>query len=106
MYDTQVQTVVWPGGGNEVPRGWVVPKNGRPLLIGIPNKNGYKEFVSTSVDSENRTTFHGFCIDVFESAIANLPYSLAFNFYKYGNGSSTPSYDALVNKIVEKVQCF
>lgn len=72
-------------------------------MIGVPNKIGYKEFVSTAVDSDNRTTFHGFCIDVFEKALAYLPYSVAYNFYKFGNGSSTPSYDSLVNKIVEKV---
>ena len=99
----QLQPVIWPGGVVEVPRGWVVPKNGRPLVIGVPNKIGYKEFVSSSVDSEDRTSFHGFCIDVFQQALSNLPYSLAFSFTKYGNGSSTPSYDALVNKIVEKV---
>lgn len=102
----QLQTVIWPGGVVEVPRGWVVPKNGRPLVIGVPNKIGYKEFVSWSVDSDNRTSFHGFCIDVFQQALSNLPYSLAYSFTKYGNGSSTPSYDALVNMIVEKVQPF
>ncbi|XP_024395915.1 glutamate receptor 3.6 isoform X2 [Physcomitrium patens] len=97
-----IQTVIWPGGVTEVPRGWVVPKNGRPLLIGVPNKIGYKEFVSSAVDSANRTSFHGFCIDVFQQALAYLPYSISYSFMKYGNGSSTPSYDALVNKVVEK----
>jgi ionotropic glutamate receptor len=80
----------------------VVPKNGRPLDIGVPNKLGYKEFVSMAVDSSNRTTFHGFCIDVFEKALAYLPYSVTFNFHRFGNGSSTPSYDALVAKVVNK----
>lgn len=102
----QLQAVLWPGFVTEVPRGWVVPKNGRPLVIGVPNKIGYKEFVSSTLDSENRTTFHGFCIDVFLQALANLPYPLTYIFSKYGNGSSTPSYDALVNMIADKVQPF
>jgi len=102
----QLQTILWPGFVTEVPRGWVVPKNGRPLVIGVPNKIGYKEFVSSTLDSENRTSFHGFCIDVFLQALANLPYPLAYSFSKYGNGSSTPSYDALINMIVDKVHMF
>jgi ionotropic glutamate receptor len=101
----QMQNIIWPGGSVNTPRGWVVPKNGRPLDIGVPNKLGYKEFVSMAVDSSNRTTFHGFCIDVFEKALAYLPYSVTFNFHRFGNGSSTPSYDALVAKVVNKV-CF
>lgn len=101
-----LQTVIWPGGVTDVPRGWVVPKAGKTLIIGVPNRIGYKEFLSSSTDSENRTTYHGFCIDVFQRALEYLPYSLAYNFTKYGNGSSTPSYDALVQKIVKKVPPF
>lgn len=102
----QLQPVIWPGFVTEVPRGWVVPKNGRPLIIGVPNKIGYKEFVTSTLDYENRTSFHGFCVDVFLQALTNLPYPLAYSFSKYGNGSSTPNYDALVNKIVDKVPLY
>lgn len=101
---TGLQAVIWPGGGLEVPRGWVVPKIGRPLVIGVPNRIGYKEFISSSTDSENRTTFSGFCIDVFQKALEYLPYSLDYNFTLYGNGNATPNYDDLINQIVDKVQ--
>lgn len=99
---SQLQTVIWPGGGVDVPKGWVVPKIGRPLVIGVPNRVGYKEFVESSVDSNNRTAFRGFCIDVFQQALSNLPYAVSYYFTSFGDGNSTPSYDALVDEIAEK----
>ncbi|CAN1156532.1 Glutamate receptor 3.2 [Linum perenne] len=30
-----LSTVVWPGGGKFVPRGWILPRNGKPLRIGV-----------------------------------------------------------------------
>ncbi|KAI5054925.1 hypothetical protein GOP47_0030070 [Adiantum capillus-veneris] len=98
----KLQDVVWPGGSAQVPRGWVVPKNGRPLIIGVPNKTGYKEFVTARQDARNVTTFHGFCINVFESAISYLPYSVTYTFVSFGNGSITPSYGELINRIDTK----
>lgn len=94
--------MIWPGGGTAVPRGWVVPKNGRPLLIGLPFKKGYQEFVGISTDSNNQTTYSGYCIDVFEKALALLPYGVTYDFVKFGNGNTTPSYDALVDQVAEK----
>lgn len=88
----------------DVPKGWVVPKIGRPLVIGVPNRVGYKEFVESSVDSNNRTAFRGFCIDVFQQALSNLPYAVSYYFTSFGDGNSTPSYDALVDEIAEKVK--
>lgn len=85
-----------------MPRGWVVPKNGRPLTIGVPFKTGYQEFVGISTDS-NKTTYTGYCIDVFEKALSLLPYAVAYDFVTFGNGSNTPNYDALVEQITEKV---
>ncbi|MCO5569397.1 hypothetical protein L7F22_023109 [Adiantum nelumboides] len=98
----KLQDVVWPGGSAQVPRGWVVPKNGRPLIIGVPNKTGYKEFVTARQDARNITTFHGFCINVFESAISYLPYAVTYTFVSFGNGSTTPNYGELINKIATK----
>lgn len=97
-----LQSIIWPGGSSITPRGWVVPKNGKPLIIGVPNKNGYKEFVSARVVN-NVTTYTGFCIDVFLNALANLPYAVAYTFVSFGNGTVTPSYDELVNQVEDKV---
>ncbi|KAL2652764.1 hypothetical protein R1flu_020892 [Riccia fluitans] len=95
----KLQDVIWPGGTAQVPKGWVVPKNGKPLLIGVPFKVGYKEFVDIN---PNRTMFHGFCIEVFQAALAFLPYSASFKFEVFGNGTSTPNYDELVEQVVKK----
>ncbi|KAG6549143.1 hypothetical protein Mapa_009369 [Marchantia paleacea] len=95
----KLQDVIWPGGTAQVPKGWVVPKNGKPLLIGVPYKVGYREFVDIN---PNRTMFHGFCIEVFQAALTFLPYSVSYKFEVYGNGTSTPNYDDLVEEIVNK----
>ncbi|XP_002963727.2 glutamate receptor 3.3 [Selaginella moellendorffii] len=100
--EQKLEDVIWPGGAVRVPRGWMVPKNGRPLVIGVPNKQGYKEFVDTALGPDNATVFHGFCIDVFQAALSYLPYTVPYSFQLYGNGTSTPSYDELVQKVVNK----
>jgi ionotropic glutamate receptor len=100
----KLQDVTWPGGVSTVPRGWVVPKNGMPLTIGVPIKIGYPEFVSAKTDSAGVTTYHGFCIDVFETAITYLPYAVSYKFVPFGNGSVMPNYNELIEKIVTKVK--
>uniref|UniRef100_A0A2N9ESU5 Ionotropic glutamate receptor C-terminal domain-containing protein n=1 Tax=Fagus sylvatica TaxID=28930 RepID=A0A2N9ESU5_FAGSY len=40
--------VIWPGGTTNKPRGWVFPKNGRQLRVGVPNRVSYRDFVSLS----------------------------------------------------------
>ncbi|KAH7366134.1 hypothetical protein KP509_18G064700 [Ceratopteris richardii] len=98
----KLQHVVWPGGSMQVPRGWVVPKSGKPLIIGVPHKTGYKEFITATRDTRNVTTFHGLCINVFESAVSYLPYSVTYTFVSVGNGSASPNYSELISKIESK----
>ncbi|KAJ7265010.1 hypothetical protein O6H91_Y403300 [Diphasiastrum complanatum] len=98
----ELDGVIWPGGSLKVPHEWVIPNNGKPLLIGVPNKTGYKEFVDITVGEDNTTSFHGFCTDVFLAALTYLPYSVPYTFVAYGNGNSTPNYDDLVEQIANK----
>jgi hypothetical protein len=94
---------VWPGNSSEIPRGWVLPKNGRPLKIGVPKKAGFKQFITwSSTNSSNTTSFSGFCIDIFVNALKFLPYSVPYNFVLYGN-DSTPTYDDMIEQLVEEV---
>ncbi|CAI9786502.1 unnamed protein product [Fraxinus pennsylvanica] len=92
----QLYSVVWPGKTVSKPRGWVYPKNGKQLRIGVPIRVSYREFVS-QVPGTN--TFKGFCIDVFTAAINLLPYAVPYQFIPYGNGHENPSYTELVNLI-------
>ncbi|KAI5055045.1 hypothetical protein GOP47_0030190 [Adiantum capillus-veneris] len=96
--------VVWPGGGIQVPRGWVIPQNGRPLMIGVPKKAGYKELIRQSIDVHtNVTTFRGFCINVFEAAIRYLPYAVTYQFVTVmGTDNSTPIYDDLITQLANQ----
>ncbi|XP_057850920.2 glutamate receptor 3.3 isoform X2 [Cryptomeria japonica] len=91
--------IIWPGESKVVPRGWVFPNNGKELVIGVPRKIGFKEFVSTVNDSH---TPKGFCIDVFLAAVNLLSYALPYTFISYGTGNSTPSYDKLVEQVALK----
>lgn len=96
--------VVWPGGGIQVPRGWVIPQNGKPLMIGVPKKAGYKELIRQTTDvNTNVTTYHGFCINVFEAAIRYLPYAVTFQFVTAtGMDNSAPRYDDLIVRLANQ----
>ncbi|KAJ7525760.1 hypothetical protein O6H91_17G064900 [Diphasiastrum complanatum] len=95
-----LQDIIWPGGSIQVPRGWIFPRTGKHLVIGVPKKRGYKEFVGVTQVAEN-ITVTGFCIDVFVAACQLLPYSIDYTFEPYGT-DATPRYDDLVQKIVTK----
>eukprot|EP00249_Psilotum_nudum_P017988 c26587_g1_i1 orf=687-3488(-) len=91
--------VIWPGGGIQTPRGWMIPDNGRPLVFAVPDKIGYKQFVNVG-ELNNVSSFHGFCIDVFQDALQYLPYSVPYTFVRFGNGTT---YDQLIQQLADKV---
>eukprot|EP00268_Persea_americana_P047357 TRINITY_DN4929_c2_g1_i1.p1 TRINITY_DN4929_c2_g1~~TRINITY_DN4929_c2_g1_i1.p1 ORF type:complete len:952 (-),score=187.96 TRINITY_DN4929_c2_g1_i1:109-2964(-) len=94
----QLQSVIWPGGTATKPRGWVFPNNGKPLRIAVPNRVIYQEFVSKDRGPDG---VKGFCIDVFDAAVALLPYPVPRQFILYGNGLENPSYNELVNLVAQ-----
>ncbi|XP_075675366.1 glutamate receptor 3.2-like isoform X1 [Castanea sativa] len=98
----QLDSVVWPGGTTEKPRGWVFANNGRPLRIGVPNRVSYQDFVSRS-RVNGTDTVQGYCIDVFLAAIKLLPYAVPYRFILFGDGHKNPSYSELVNMITTNV---
>eukprot|EP00253_Pinus_taeda_P030572 PITA_30572 len=90
--------VIWPGENKLVPRGWALPNNGKHLVIGVPRKVGFQEFVKV----EDNNVFDGFCIDVFVAAASLLPYALPYTFVAFGNGHKNPNYDELVQQVALK----
>ncbi|KAL8126956.1 glutamate receptor 3.3-like [Apium graveolens] len=92
----KLHSVVWPGNTVTKPRGWVFPNYGKLLRIGVPDRVGYREFVSKS---RGTNTFKGFCIDVFTAAVDLLPYAVPYEFISYGDGKENPSYTGLVNEV-------
>lgn len=92
----KLYSVIWPGDTLTKPRGWVFPNNGKLLRIGVPNRAGYREFVSKIQGTQN---FKGFCIDVFTAAVSLLPYAVPYQFIPFGDGHKNPSYTELVHSI-------
>ncbi|TVU11263.1 hypothetical protein EJB05_44837, partial [Eragrostis curvula] len=98
-----LKPIVWPGergsSHSGVPKGWAVAPTGRELVIAVPVKHGFNQFVDVSGDSTSGTLkVTGYCIDVFDAVMKALPVS-----YRYVpfNGSST-SYDELVRLVAEQ----
>lgn len=83
--------IVWPGGSTTVPKGWVIPMNGKKLRIGVPVQDGFSELVNVS----------GYCIDVFKSAIASLTYEIPYEFvpFQSDDGKSAGSYNDLIDQV-------
>lgn len=92
----KLYSVVWPGGTKNNPRGWVFPRDGRKLRVGIPRRVSFLDFVN----QDNQThVIRGYCIDVFIAAIKLLPYAVPYEFILFGDGHHNPSYTDLVARI-------
>jgi ionotropic glutamate receptor len=108
-----LKDVVFPGleqSDIRVPKGWVFSPAGQELVIAVPVKHGFPEFVQVYNDTtSNRTVISGYCIDVFEAAIKVVqlqhPVPVYYRyepFYGIGGGKSG-SYDQLVDLVTEQV---
>ncbi|KAG0503267.1 hypothetical protein HPP92_003339 [Vanilla planifolia] len=97
-YSRFLYDVIWPGETTMKPRGWVFPDNGKKLRIGIPNRASYKEFVSKDTSPDG---VGGYAVDVFKAAVSLLPYPVPLQFIVFGNGSTNPNYDELVQKVAD-----
>jgi len=95
----KLSDIIWPGESQTVPRGWV---SGKQLIIGVPRKAGFKEFVNVTT-VKGSSAVKGYCIDVFVAAVQLLSYTVQYTFRSYGTGNSTPSYDDLVEQVALKV---
>ncbi|KAI7734668.1 hypothetical protein M8C21_009086 [Ambrosia artemisiifolia] len=91
-----LHSVIWPGQRIQKPRGWVFPENGRQLVIGVPHRVSFTEFVGQSNDTN---AFEGYCIDVFTSAVNLLPYAVPYKFQSYGDRVKNPSYIELLSLV-------
>ncbi|KAM7276419.1 hypothetical protein ACFE04_018285 [Oxalis oulophora] len=92
--------VTWPGGKTERPRGWILADDGRPLIIGVPRRASFVEFVTEDNSSHE---IRGYCIDVFLEARKLVPYDVPYIFKPFGDGRSNPSYDQLVGMVADDV---
>ena len=94
--------IIWPGGSTSSPRGWEIPTNGNKLRVGVPLRDGFKEFVNVTFNtSTNTTNVTGYCIDIFKAVMKKLPYSVDYEFIPFVNSSlqSNGTFDDLVYQV-------
>ncbi|MCD9645060.1 hypothetical protein HAX54_033713 [Datura stramonium] len=90
--------VEWPGELKRVPRGWTMPTDSKPLIIGVPGRTSFEKFVKVETVTEtNERKYSGFCIDLFKEVLKILEqnYTLPYEFEPF-NGS----YPDLVQQVI------
>ncbi|KAF3672661.1 Apoptosis inhibitory protein 5 isoform 1 [Capsicum annuum] len=90
--------VKWPGELKRVPKGWAMPTDSKPLIIGVPGRTSFEKFVKVETVAEtNERKYSGFCIDLFKEVVKILEqnYTLPYEFEPY-NGS----YPDLVQQVI------
>lgn len=95
-------SIIWPGDTTSVPKGWVIPTNGKKLKIGVPVKDGFAEFVKVTRDfTTNTTKVTGYCIDVFDAVMEALPYYVPYEYVPFAapDGKSAGDYNDLVYQV-------
>ncbi|KAL8100716.1 hypothetical protein AgCh_032828 [Apium graveolens] len=91
--------VIWPGESTHIPRGWEINVGGKKLKIGVPVKDGFTEFVRAERDPQtNSTTASGYYIDLFDSVVKVLPYSVKYEYVPFLIGIDG-SYNDFVHQV-------
>ncbi|CAH8270759.1 unnamed protein product [Arabidopsis lyrata] len=95
----RLRPIIWPGDTIFVPKGWEFPTNAKKLRIAVPKKDGFNNFVEVKKDANtNAPTITGFCIDVFETAMRQMPYAVPYEYipFETPDGKSRGSYDEMI----------
>ncbi|XVF18412.1 hypothetical protein REPUB_Repub11eG0019200 [Reevesia pubescens] len=95
--------IIWPGDTTSSPRGWEIPTNGKKLRIGVPMKLGFNQFIKVTWDPNSHiaTSVTGYCIDVFNAAMAAMPYAVTYDFIPFAtpDGKSAGTYNDLIFQV-------
>ncbi|KAL0874589.1 hypothetical protein Bca101_024294 [Brassica carinata] len=97
-----LRPIIWPGDTVGVPKGWVHPISPKKLRIAVPKKDGFNQFVKVTKDANtNVPAISGFCIDVFNTVINQMPYDVPFDYipFETPDGKSDGNYDEMVYKV-------
>ncbi|KAG2604722.1 hypothetical protein PVAP13_4NG144081 [Panicum virgatum] len=95
-----IKQILWPGDLAIAPSGWSMSSTGRPLRIAVPSRLGFNQLVEVSYSLRTNTSFvTGYCIDVFDALVKNLPYPVA---YQYVPSTIYSSYEELLSLVFEK----
>ncbi|KAL6898000.1 hypothetical protein ACP4OV_006596 [Aristida adscensionis] len=98
--------IIWPGetsASGVPPKGWAVSPSGRDLVVAVPVKHGFNQFVDVRNDpTSGRQKITGYCIDVFDAAIKALPYPQPVSYHYVPFNGSSDSYDQLVQLVPQQ----
>ncbi|EOY29259.1 Glutamate receptor, putative [Theobroma cacao] len=95
--------IIWPGDTTLVPKGWETPTSGKKLRIGVPVKGGFSEFLEVVWDPLNQKakSIKGYCIDVFDAVMENMPYAVPYEYVPFATPDGEPagSYNDLIDQV-------
>ncbi|CAH2073091.1 unnamed protein product [Thlaspi arvense] len=98
----RLRPIIWPGDTIIVPKGWEFPINAKKLRIAVPKKDGFNQFVKVTKDANtNAPTVTGFCIEVFETVMRQMPYAVPYEYvpFETPEGKSDGNYDEMVYRV-------
>ncbi|XP_051136894.1 glutamate receptor 2.7-like isoform X2 [Andrographis paniculata] len=87
--ETEFGTIIWPGDTSHIPKGWVIPTNGKKLKVGVPVRPGFTNFVRVTWNPDNSTNVEGYSIDLFDAAMNALPYGVAYEYIPFATPERT-----------------
>ncbi|KAI7756698.1 hypothetical protein M8C21_021723 [Ambrosia artemisiifolia] len=95
-----LKPVTWPGDSHVIPKGWEMPVSNKNMLrVGV-RVGGFDQFIDANIDPETgQVTMTGFCVDVFNAVIDELPYALKYEFVRFVSSDGkrpAGSFDELV----------
>ncbi|KAL5699238.1 hypothetical protein ACHQM5_030171 [Ranunculus cassubicifolius] len=99
---SNLRGITWPGDTLTVSKGWVIPTRGKKLRIAVRLRTGSDGFVKLDRDVyTNQTTVSGYTIDVFNLAMEELPYPVAYELEPFvkEDGTSAGSFSDLVHQV-------
>ncbi|KAK5818074.1 hypothetical protein PVK06_023005 [Gossypium arboreum] len=105
--DDDLNTIQWPGGTSTIAKGRMMQTStNKTLKIAVPKSNGFPQLLKVDPDLQTNTTiFSGFCIAVFEAAIAGLKYQGSYEFvpFEYNNPNIGEAYNDLIYQVYLQV---
>ncbi|XP_013620099.1 PREDICTED: glutamate receptor 2.5-like isoform X3 [Brassica oleracea var. oleracea] len=99
---SDLRPIIWPGDTIGVPKGWDHPISPKKLRIAVPKKDGFNQFVKVTNDANtNVPATSGFCIEVFNTVINQMPYDVPFDYvpFETPDGKSDGNYDEMVYRV-------
>ncbi|CAG7891474.1 unnamed protein product [Brassica rapa] len=97
-----LRPIIWPGDTIVVPKGWDHPISPKKLRIAVPKKDGFNQFVKVTKDANtNVPATSGFCTEVFDTVINQMPYHVPFDYvpFETSDGKSDGNYDEMVYRV-------